>query len=64
MQKIKAGGARKGAGRKPRDPLLKKNAVSYRLPQWLINWMAEQEQANSILIENALTKQHKLKPPK
>lgn len=60
----KAGGARQGAGRKPRDPLLKKNAVGYRLPQWLITWMSEQEEPNSILIEDALIKQHKLKPPK
>lgn len=61
---MSAGGARKGAGRKPCDPLLKKKAVSYRLPQWMVNWMAKQDEANSILIEQALIKQHKLKPPK
>ena len=58
-----AGGKREGAGRKPGDPRLKKVPVGYRLPQWLVDWMRDQGDSQSGLIETALIKQHKLKPP-
>ena len=55
---------REGAGRKPAPPLLKKEPISLKLPLWLIEWMDEQEKSRAILIEEALCKKHKLKPPK
>jgi len=57
------GGARKGAGRKPSPANLKKNRVSVKLPQWLIDWTAAQAESRAVLIEEALKKVHKLKTP-
>ena len=56
-------GKREGAGRKPSPPNLKKNMVSVKLPQWLIDWTAEQEESRAVLIEDALKNVHKLKEP-
>ena len=53
----------KGAGRKPAPPNLKKNSVHMKLPQWLIEWTAEQEQSRAVLVEEALKKVHGLKTP-
>ena len=59
------GGKREGAGRKPAPPLLKKTARSIKLPEWMWQWMDEQDGTNrALLIEDALTRRHKLKPPK
>ena len=58
------GGQRAGAGRPPIDPQLAKIAVSYRLPRWLVGWMRDQDIPASQLIEDALMRRHKLKPPK
>lgn len=59
------GGAREGAGRKPAPPLLKKTARSVKLPEWLWEWMDKQPDTNrAVLIEAAMLKAHKLKPPK
>ena len=58
-----SGGARQGAGRKPAPPMLKKEPVSLKLPRWLIEWMDSQPESRAVLIEVALCKQHKLKPP-
>jgi len=57
------GGARKGAGRKPCNPLLKKIPVGYKLPRWLVEWMREQEPSNAKLIEQAMIDCYKLSPP-
>jgi len=57
------GGARKGAGRPPSDPLLKKIPVSYKLPRWLVSWMKKQGSSNAIIIEEAIVKHYKLTPP-
>ena len=57
------GGARKGAGRKPR-PDTKKRPISVKLPPWLIAWMrAHQPTSQAVLIEEALIAKHGLKPP-
>jgi len=53
----------KGAGRKPAPANLKKNMISVKLPQWLIEWTAEQPESRAVLIEDALKKVHKLKSP-
>jgi len=50
-----------GAPHKP--PALVKVPVGLKLPRWLIDWMRTQDQSMAVLIEDALCKRHKLKPP-
>lgn len=57
------GGAREGAGRKPALPMLKKEPIGLKLPRWLIEWMDAQPESRAVLIEDALRRRHKLKPP-
>jgi hypothetical protein len=59
----KQGGPREGAGRPAGPPDLVKVPVGYRLPRWLVDWMREQPQTQAELIEHALIKTYKLKPP-
>ena len=55
----------KRTGRPLSPVLLKKRAISIRLSEWLLQWMDDQPDTNrAILIEEALQKVHKLKPPK
>ncbi len=58
-----SGGAREGAGRKPAPPMLKKEPISLKLPRWLIEWMDDQPESRAVLIEEAMKRRHKLKPP-
>lgn len=58
-----SGGARNGAGRKLAQPELKKIPVGIKLPRWLVEWMREQPESQAVLIEDALKRRHKLKPP-
>lgn len=58
-----SGGAREGAGRKPAPPMLKKEPISLKLPRWLIEWMVDQPESRAVLIEDALKRRHKIKPP-
>lgn len=58
-----SGGAREGAGRKPAPPMLKKEPIGLKLPRWLIEWMDDQQESRAVLIEDALKRRHKLKPP-
>jgi hypothetical protein len=37
--------------------------VGYKLPRWLVDWMRDQPESQAVLIEEALKKRHKLKPP-
>ncbi|MFN5350000.1 MAG: hypothetical protein ACK5A0_10745 [Polaromonas sp.] len=57
------GGKREGAGRKPAAPSLKKMPIAVKLPQWLIEWMDTQAESRAFLIEEALKRRHKIKPP-
>jgi len=57
------GGKREGAGRKPAAPHLKKMPISVALPQWLLDWMDTRPESRAVLIEEALRKRHKIKPP-
>lgn len=57
------GGARLRAGRKPVAPELKKEPISIKLPKWLIDWMDAQEESRPNLIEEALRRQHSIRPP-
>lgn len=63
MQMSNHGGKRQGAGRPPGDPRLVKVPVGYRLPPWLVEWLREQDEPAAQLIEDALCRRHKLKPP-
>ncbi len=60
---MSSGGKREGAGRPPVDPALLKVPVGYKLPQWLVDWIREQDEPASQLIEAALCKVHRLRPP-
>jgi hypothetical protein len=61
------GGRRKGGGR-PKgstiSPHLKRvNLPDFRLPQWIVDWMKSQERSGGRIIEEALVKYYRLKPP-
>jgi hypothetical protein len=45
-------------------PGLRRVNVPLRLPEWLVQWMAEQPETPAELIEAALLKAHKLRPPR
>lgn len=60
---MSSGGKRKGAGRPPIDPLILKVPVGYKLPRWLVDWLRGQQKPAAQLIESALRRQHKLRPP-
>ena len=51
-------------GRPPAPPGLRRANVPLRLPEWLVQWMAEQPKTPAKLIEAALLKAHKLRPPR
>ena len=57
------GGKREGAGRPPMDPRMVKVPVGYKLPQWLVDWIRAQDEPAAHLIETALCKAHRLRPP-
>ena len=44
-------------------PELKKEPISIKLPKWLIDWMDAQEESRPNLIEEALRRQHGIRPP-
>lgn len=52
------------AGRPPAKPGLRRVNVPLRLPEWLVQWMAGQPKVPAALIEEALLKAHKLRPPR
>jgi hypothetical protein len=37
--------------------------TSFRLPQWIVDWLKAQPESGGRLIEEALVKHFKLKPP-
>jgi len=57
------GGARPGAGRKPAPNGLKKLVKGVRISEWVWDWLDEQNDPRGALLESALIKVHKLKPP-
>ena len=60
------GGAREGAGRKPVPEHLKKVPFNTKLPAWLKAWLIdpEREESGPVMIEKALRRMYKLRPPK
>ncbi len=57
------GGAQPGAGRKPALPCMKRITKGVRLPEWVWEWLDEQEDPRGTVLEKALLRLHKLKPP-
>ncbi len=62
------GGKRDNVGRKPYvSPELKKEGIYLKLPHWILDWLADQakksEESRASIIETALMKTFKLKPP-
>jgi hypothetical protein len=51
-------------GRPPIPPQLVRDVYTARLPAWLIAWLRGRPESSGQLIESALVKAHKLKPPK
>ena len=44
--------------------MLRKEPILVKLPKWLLEWMDAQPESRAVLIEDAICKRHKLKPPK
>ncbi len=57
------GGRRIGAGRKKQKPELKKHQITFKLSQWMLDWLNEQPEAKVRLIEDALISAYGLDPP-
>jgi hypothetical protein len=57
------GGAQPGSGRKPAPPGMKRITKGIRLPEWLWDWLDMQEEPRGTVLEEALCRVHKLKPP-
>ena len=51
-------------GRPPAPPGLRRVNVPLRLPEWLVQWMADQAEPTAELREAALLTAHKLRPPR
>ena len=60
---MSSGGKREGAGAPPKDPQMVKVPVGYKLPRWLVDWLRQQDVPAAQLIEDALRRRNKLKPP-
>lgn len=50
-------------GQPPKASNMKKNPISLKLPQWLLEWMDQQPISRAKLIEEALIEKHFLIPP-
>lgn len=57
------GGKRPGAGRKPTPDNLKKNRVTLRFSQYVIDWLKKHGNQSKIT-EEALVEKYKIKKPK
>jgi len=57
------GGKRAGAGRPTIAPELKKKAVNLKITPWLNDWLNDQDESKTSLIEKALIEQYELKAP-
>lgn len=60
---VSRGWKREGAGLPPIDPKMVKVPVGYKIPRWLVDWLRSQDVPAAQLIEDALRRRHKLKPP-
>jgi hypothetical protein len=64
VERKKFGGVQEGAGRPPIPEELKKVQIGLALPRWLIGWLDTKPESRAQVIEDALCKVHKIKPPK
>jgi hypothetical protein len=51
------------AGAPSKHPALVKVPVGLKLPRWLLDWLRQQDKSMAVLIEEALKRRHKIKPP-
>ncbi len=62
------GGARPGSGRKPAPPGHERIKTNMKLPKWAADWLATETRRTGtpkgLLIAQAISKAHKIKPPK
>jgi hypothetical protein len=64
MFKSGRGGYRPGSGRpKVATHLKRVKLTPFRLPQWIVDWLKARPESGGRLIEEALIKYFKLKPP-
>ncbi len=56
-----SGGKRPGAGRKPLAEDKKRRPLWVTLPLYLMQWLDSQPESNSVIIENAINNQYKIK---
>lgn len=57
------GGSRPGAGRKLAPSGMKRITKGVRLPEWVWAWLDMQADPRGTVLEKALLRVHKLKPP-
>lgn len=57
------GGAQPGSGRPACPPGFKKLTKGVRLTEWVWDWLDAQDDPRGTMLEEALIKVHKLKPP-
>ena len=58
------GGKRKGAGRPPSPPGTVRVMVSYRLPEYIVDWLKAHPESSTALVEEALIEKHRIKAPR
>lgn len=46
-----------------KSPEIVKIPVGLKLPRWMLEWLRKQPQSMAVLIEDAVCKTYKLKPP-
>ena len=57
------GGVQPGSGRPTRPPGFKKLTKGVRLTEWVWAWLDAQDDPRGTMLEEALIKVHKLRPP-
>jgi hypothetical protein len=50
-------------GQPKKHPLLLKTPRSIKIPEWLWQWLDQQEESRAVIIEEALKKVYKVKEP-
>lgn len=65
MSKTKGphGGKRPGAGRKVHDPEMRAIPFATRLPSWLVNWLRQQPEPQSKVVQRALEQYYRANTP-
>ena len=53
----------RGAGRKPANPLLKKNPINIKLEQYILDFLDTLPESRAVIIVEALKQKYDIKPP-